>query len=430
MTKSYGSVGNGDHPVYCHPTLGSLDTFPPKCFRSSSLSQDSPMDNSESKAQQRRLQCLSTPATLHSPLLRRHFSSPGDKMKRAEHMALPQSYDPSLDNDAEDRENAADEATKNESFLYYIIYAFVNSVMCLPCLYGYAAVIFNHSVFQPHINALSKLVIFSSVIHQACFSIFSSLPFSIGQVQDAGLIFLSTMSNKIANKIIEESGGDMESVAEEVLSTTIVLLGLSTASLGIVLILMGKFRLADVVAYLPLPVVGGYLAFIGYFCLEAGVALCISGHIMKPSDWIQLFDKRNLFLSIPGIVAGIGLTAVARKCQDEAMLPISMVMIPVVFYFTLFFGGLSISDAREQGWVGETSPPVPVTDLFHLVDFSKVQWHLFVDLIPIWAGMTFVVSFSSCLDVAAISMDMGQALDTNNELMTVGISNCKCFEIF
>ena len=226
-------------------------------------------------------------------------------MKRAEHMALPQSYDPSLDNDAEDRENTADEASKNESryrpvfsihcltlnmshsllyyfagFLYYIIYAFVNSVMCLPCLYGYAAVIFNHSVFQPHINALSKLVIFSSVIHQACFSIFSSLPFSIGQVQDAGLIFLSTMSNKIANKIIEESGGDMESVAEEVLSTTIVLLGLSTASLGIVLILMGKFRLADVVAYLPLPVVGGYLAFIGYFCLEAGVALCISGHIM------------------------------------------------------------------------------------------------------------------------------------------------------
>jgi MFS superfamily sulfate permease-like transporter len=39
--------------------------------------------------------------------------------------------------------------------------------------------------------------------------------------------------------------------------------------------------------------------------------------------------------------------------------------------------------------------------------------------------MVFVVSFSSCLDVAAISMDMGEALDTNNELMTVGISNCK-----
>ena len=44
--------------------------------------------------------------------------------------------------------------------------------------------------------------------------------------------------------------------------------------------------------------------------------------------------------------------------------------------------------------------------------------------------MVFVVSFSSCLDVAAISMDMGQALDTNNELMTVGISNCEYFSIW
>ena len=122
-----------------------------------------------------------------------------------------------------------------------------------------ASVIFNHDVFQPHISALSKLVILSSVVHQFCFSIFSSLPFSIGQVQDAGLIFLSAMSNRIANSIINEGGTD-----EEVLSTTIVLLGLSTTCLGAVLIVAGRLKVADMVAYLPLPVVGGYLAFIGY----------------------------------------------------------------------------------------------------------------------------------------------------------------------
>ena len=36
---------------------------------------------------------------------------------------------------------------------------------------------------------------------------------------------------------------------------------------------------------------------------------------------------------------------------------------------------------------------------------------------------SLVVSFASCLDVAAISMDMGEALDTNKELATVGICN-------
>ena len=78
-------------------------------------------------------------------------------------------------------------------------------------------------------------------------------------MQDAGLIFLSAMSNRIANSIINEGGTD-----EEVLSTTIVLLGLSTTCLGAVLIVAGRLKVADMVAYLPLPVVGGYLAFIGY----------------------------------------------------------------------------------------------------------------------------------------------------------------------
>ncbi|KAL7522385.1 hypothetical protein ACHAWX_007050 [Stephanocyclus meneghinianus] len=444
LRKSYGSVGGGElrsvnssspQPIHLHPTLDALDVGP-HAFRSSipQPSSYSPTAIDQDLSQKRRLQCLSMPSTLNSPLLRRNMSSPGEKLKLEKHSTMPKSYDSSLSTPlvhmhAPDTrhgngiDNSTEETNKTESFLYYVIYAFVNSIMCLPCLYGYASVIFGHAIFQPHINALSKLVIFSSVIHQCCFTLFSSLPFSIGQVQDAGLIFLSAMSNKIASRILEESGEDTEDVAEVVLSTTIVLLGLATASLGAVLILMGKFRLADVVAYLPLPVVGGYLAFIGYFCLEAGVALCINDTIMKPSDWALLLDEHSLLLAIPGILSGIALTAVARKCEDEAMLPISMVVIPVIFYIVLLAGGWSLEEAREGGWVGETSPPVPVVDLFHLVDIGKVRWDLFKDLIPIWLGMTFVVSFSSCLDVAAISMDMGQALDTNNELMTVGISN-------
>jgi MFS superfamily sulfate permease-like transporter len=68
---------------------------------------------------------------------------------------------------------------------------------------------------------------------------------------------------------------------------------------------------------------------------------------------------------------------------------------------------------------------VPISDLFQLVDFKLVRWDLASKCFATWTGMVFVVSFASCLDVAAISMDMGEALDTNKELMTVGIGNCK-----
>lgn len=52
-----------------------------------------------------------------------------------------------------------------------------------------------------------------------------------------------------------------------------------------------------------------------------------------------------------------------------------------------------------------------------------MRWDLIAEIAPTWVGMVFVVSFASCLDVAAISMDMGEVLDTNKELKTVGIGN-------
>jgi hypothetical protein len=139
---------------------------------------------------------------------------------------------------------AAKDATTSSrisSVIYILVYAMVNVIISVPGLYGYAAVIFNHPVFTPHMNALSKLVILSSLVHQLGFTLFSSLPFAIGTVQDAGLIFLSSMSNQLATKILDSEGG----TEEQVLSTTLALLSVGTASLGLVLVVMGHFRLAE-----------------------------------------------------------------------------------------------------------------------------------------------------------------------------------------
>jgi sulfate permease, SulP family len=271
-------------------------------------------------------------------------------------------------------------------------------------------------------NALSKLVLFSSFVHQLGFFLFSSLPFAIGMVQDAGLIFLSSMANKIANTLQGQGESD-----EAIISTTIVLLSMGTAALGVVLIVMGTFKLADAVAYLPMPVVGGYLAFIGYFCFMAGVGLCISQTMMDLGDWAHLSDPKNMLLAFPGLVAAGALTYASRHEHSSILLPVCMVTLPAIFYVVIYCipGAGGLNKARAGGWVAEVAAPTPVTDLLTLVDFSLVHWSLIPDLLSTWIGMVFVVSFASCLDVAAIAMDMGSALDTNAELATVGVANCK-----
>ena len=123
------------------------------------------------------------------------------------------------------------------------VYGLINAVVVAPVMIGFAAIIFRHPAFHADAQMYSrlvKLVIFSSTVHQIAFSASSSLDFAIGQVQDAGLIFLSKMSGDIADAMKDDHPDAM-------VATTLVGLSLSTALLGVALIITGKLQLAMLV---------------------------------------------------------------------------------------------------------------------------------------------------------------------------------------
>jgi len=254
------------------------------------------------------------------------------------------------------------------------------------------------------------------------------MPFAIGQVQDAGLIFLSRMASSIADGFDKHADGTDEELLlkrKAMISTAIVTLGLCTACLGAILIVVGRARLAKFVAYLPVPVISGYLAFIGFFCIEAGLSLCTSKAVTGWSDMVEIaMDSHDVILCIPGLLAGLLLCIVSRKAEGETTLPAVMMGIPLLFYVCVSVGGWTLDDARDFGWVGPNSPhPGSIGGLIDLIDFNAVDWSLFPQQIPVFFSMVFVVAFSSCLDVAAIEMDVGKPLDVDSELATVGWSN-------
>lgn len=298
-----------------------------------------------------------------------------------------------------------------------LMYGIINSILTIPAMYGYAAIIFSHPDFSTFMPALSKLVMFSSVVHQIMFTLLSSLPFAIGQVQDAGLIFLSA----IATSICKSLGEDVEPEAK--VTTVVVTIGIATASLGIILVLIGRFRLAGLVSYLPMPVVGGYLAFIGLFCLYAGLSLSTGLVINDFSSLLQLANVREIVLCVPGMVGGLALLLVSQRCENSFALPACILGMPIAFFVLLSLMGISLDDARDYGWVSPAAPPANFVDMWELFDFSRVHWGEIPRQLTTWLGMVFVVAFSSCLDVAAIEMDMGRQLNINHELSSVGWSN-------
>jgi hypothetical protein len=62
-----------------------------------------------------------------------------------------------------------------------ILYGMINATIILPVLMSFTSIIYRDNAFGPYMNGLTKLTIVSGIVHQLCFSTFSTLPFAVGQ---------------------------------------------------------------------------------------------------------------------------------------------------------------------------------------------------------------------------------------------------------
>lgn len=312
---------------------------------------------------------------------------------------------------------------------------------------SFASIIFGDPFFGHEMPSLVKLVLLSSAVHQLCYVATSTLPFAVGQVQDAGLIFLSSMARSVVRESQSQAGGGVHGggLAGEVgpggqvdVATTTAavlwILGGATALLGAMLILIGRLRLASMAQYLPVPVVGGYLAFIGFYCGQAGLAMMGGVELVRLRDWSRLCNSTVGARVAPGFGVALAIRLCASKCAKSQtakalVVPAVLAAAVVCMYLTLWLSAMSLDDARAAGWVGRVSGN----------DTTGLPWHLYLPsnpgvacrlaaralpaVAPTWVGMVVVVAFSSSLDVAAIEMELGRPLDYDSELRTVGLGN-------
>jgi hypothetical protein len=233
-----------------------------------------------------------------------------------------------------------------------IMYGMVNAIIVLPVIMSFGNIIYHDDFFRPYLPVLVKLTVISGVVHQLCFSTLSTLPFAVGSVQDAGLIFLSTIASSIVAYCKDRGCSD-----EEILATTLVGLSIFTATLGAGLILIGRLKLAGHVQKLPTPVVGGYLAFIGFFCGQSALCLLSGLHVSGILEWNKFMEPTALLLMAPGVIGGVGIYVSVRKLKHMAVLPISIAILVTTFYVLLKWNGLSLEDAKDIGLMSRAEDP-------------------------------------------------------------------------
>lgn len=209
---------------------------------------------------------------------------------------------------------------------------------------------------------------------------------------------------------------------QSLLPTAVAALGVTALCIGLVWFVLGRMRAGDVIRYIPYPVIGGFLASVGWLMLAGGVAVVL-GRSFAVRDIPDLVTGQQGLQLLAGAIIGLALWWATLKIKHVLVLPGLIVFFVVLVHAWLGFAGVSIEAARAQGWFNLEfdqamflSPLAPQT--FALVDWSVIAGHAGTIMTAVILSVVALLLSDSSLEVA-----FEERADFNRDLRLLGGAN-------
>ncbi len=235
-----------------------------------------------------------------------------------------------------------------------------------------------------------------------------SLPPPIQAAMLASLAPLLPMTMSIENKI----------------GIVILLLLFSAIFTGGILFLLGWLKYGRLVRLLPLPVVSGFLASVGFALVMGGITTMTNSSFTLFSIF-DLFSAAILYKWLMGVALAVALWVVTARWKHVMVFPMLLGISMIVFYTFFFAKGLTINDLsvnnlllgpfpKEQSWQ-------PTYTFYQQI--NAFDWTIIYSQIGILATIPLVCFIGGLLMLSAIEFSTKQEVEPNFELKTMGLSN-------
>ena len=216
-------------------------------------------------------------------------------------------------------------------------------------------------------------------------------------------------------------GFSMDAAGHTLFVTTVCALVFSAVATGACCFLIGRFRLANLVRFIPYPVAGGFVAGIGgAVCLAA---LSLMG---AEPDWRTLpalLEPSVLGRWGPGAAFGAALYLAMKRWRNPLILPVSVALGVGGYHLALASLGMSGDAARAAGLLltstadGGLWPSVLPADLAH------VDWAALAGQVPHMLTLILVAFICVVLNIAGLELAADQELDWDREFRVTGTAS-------
>lgn len=215
------------------------------------------------------------------------------------------------------------------------------------------------------------------------------------------------------------SSADAESDALFV--TTAATLMISAVATGVCFYLMGRYRLADLVRFIPYPVAGGFVAGIG-----AVVCLSAMSLMGADTDWSaipKLVEFSELVKWGPGAVFGIALYLAMKRWGHPLILPVSVALAIAGYHLVLAALGISGDEAREAGLLLKSTSGGTLWPLLRLSDLANLDLSAISMQVPAMLTLIPIALIVVIMNVAGLEVAVNRDLDWNREFKATGVAS-------
>ena len=203
--------------------------------------------------------------------------------------------------------------------------------------------------------------------------------------------------------------------------------GLTVATLmaGVLLILLGVFKLGAVIKFIPYPIIVGFTSGIALTIFTTQIADIFGlqfGDEKVPGDFIgkwllyfKHFDTVNWWNAIVSFVS-VFIIAITPKFSKK--IPgslVAIVLVTIVVYLMKMYGGITCIDTIGDRFTIQSQLPDAVV--------PELNWEAIKNLFPVAITIAVLGAIESLLSAAVADGVIGDRHDSNTELIAQGVAN-------
>ena len=215
-------------------------------------------------------------------------------------------------------------------------------------------------------------------------------------------------------------GGTLTVEGQALFATMVAIIVLCAVATGLCTWLIGRFKLANLIRFIPYPVSSGFVAGTG------GVVCLVAFTLMGVKlEWATLASLSEPLVAANwgvGIIYGVGLYLATKRWNSFLLLPISFPVTAGLCHLGLALLGVSEAESMRAGILFAGISEGRLWPGFGLEDVALVDWAAVVQQIPNMLTLVLVTLLCVVMYVGGLEVAANRDLDWNHEFRAVGLA--------